>query len=34
VAQEGAANQGKAQADKFLNDLAKFVGAKNKNQIK
>jgi hypothetical protein len=26
--------KGKAQADKFLNDLAKFVGAKNKNQIK
>lgn len=26
--------RGKTQADKFLNDLAKFVGAKNKNQIK
>lgn len=26
--------RGKTQADKFLTDLAKFVGAKNKNQIK
>lgn len=26
--------RGKAQADAFLNELAKFVGAKNKNQIK
>jgi hypothetical protein len=26
--------RGKAQADKFLDDLAKFVGAKNKSQIK
>jgi hypothetical protein len=26
--------RGKSQADKFLNDLAKFVGAKSKNKIK